>query len=80
VITDDPVLRGQEAERLLNSELLNEAFEKAEQAIISEWRSSQNPVVREQCHARVNAIDDLKRQLRIVLAAGEVAQRKPRKS
>lgn len=67
--------RGERAKRLMNDELLVEAFEGVESYYMGAWRGSAGHDVdmRERAHIAVNLLDDLKRHLTRVVVEGVAA-------
>jgi len=67
--------RGERAKRLMNDELLVEAFEAVEAYYMGAWRGSAalDVEMRERAHISVNLLDDLKRHLTRVAIEGVAA-------
>ena len=61
------------AKNFLDDPVVQEAFVQAEQAFMKEWRSETDRDRRDLAWAKVQGIDEVKRQLRIHISSGEHA-------
>jgi len=74
--TQNPIARGEHAKRLLEDELLNEAFEEVERDIFDEWRktnSTQHSERAELFHT-LKGLERLKARLQAILDDALVAK------
>jgi hypothetical protein len=74
--TQNPIARGEHAKRLLEDELLNEAFEEVERDIFDEWRktnSTQHSERAELFHT-LKGLERLKGRLQAILDDALVAK------
>lgn len=62
-MSDDPVMDGREAERLLTDPILRKVFGQLEATYVAQWKMADTPAKREQFHACVKAIGDIRGQL-----------------
>lgn len=67
------IARAEEARRLLNGPIFEEAFEEARTIFVDEWIGAQGAVEREACHAKVIGLIEVQRQLRGIISRGEYA-------
>lgn len=67
----DVILKGQKAKDILESDVFREAVQTAEDAITQEWREGKSPTDRESAHAKLRALTEVVRQLRIMMGQGE---------
>ena len=77
------VSRAEIAKRFLDDPVVQEAFVKAEAAFVSEWRNATDVDRRELAWAKVQGIDEVKRQLRIHISTGDhalIAEQRQRQS
>ena len=71
------IARAEEANRLLNGPIMQEAFAEAEALFIREWKEAETPARREICWAKVAGLDEVRRHLRRVKSQGEHASLSP---
>ncbi len=62
-----------QAAHLLDGSLFAESMAKLEASIIQQWRDAKTVQEREECHARINALDSFKADMRDVITTGEIA-------
>ena len=65
--------RAQEAHRLLNSPVFDEAVAATRALFVREWRSADTVAKREMCWAKEVGLDEVARQLKRMVSQGEVA-------
>ncbi len=70
---EQEVLRGLRAGELLDNELLVEAFQSAEDHAVSDWIAAEDPHVREKAWHRVHALNEVRAELRRIVADGQYA-------
>lgn len=73
-----PVEVGREVQAFLDSEPIRAAFAKIEEDAFETWRSSNDPQMRDTIWHRIRALDDLKKQLKILVDRGTWALAKQR--
>ena len=74
-LTDEQlVLRGKEADRILNDPLLDAAFDALEQAYLNAWKLEEDPAARGTLWVKSRVLDDLKKELQTYAVRGTVAQ------
>jgi hypothetical protein len=66
------IQRSEEAQRLLENDLLQEAFEMADADFVEEWRGATNPEKRDAAWYKVQALNAVQDQLERIVAQGEV--------
>lgn len=73
---NEKVQRGEEAKRLLESQLLNEAFETLEQEYTQAWKQTKasDEAARETLWMAINQLSKVKSQLHSVIQTGKVAR------
>lgn len=71
---NDAARRAEEAERILESPVFQEAFATLEIELMNVWRNSEVDDVhlRERLHVAINLLDGLKNEIRIAVENGEV--------
>lgn len=69
----DPIAKGEIARRLLEDPVMEEAYDRAEQMFYKEWRSAEDITRREMSWAKVQALDEVRKQLRTILSQGQHA-------
>lgn len=79
-MSDDVVLLGEQAERLLRDEVFNTAITRLEATYIQRWREAETRDTRESYHARISVLADLQTEIRKLVGNGQMesAQRKLR--
>lgn len=65
--------RAVQAAHLLDGSLFAESMGKLEASLIQQWRDAKTVQEREECHARILAIDSFKADMRDVITTGEIA-------
>lgn len=72
---DQQAQRGQQAERILADEIFTGAIAKVEQRYLDDWRTSHPEEVakREKAYLMLRALGDVLKELRVVIAGGQVA-------
>lgn len=70
----EQIARGDAAAALLGNHVLQAAFEEAERNILEKWRDGKTPEEREAQHAKIHAMDELRRVLEIFVDRGEHAR------
>jgi hypothetical protein len=65
--------RAIQAAHLLEDGLFAESMAKLEASLIQQWRDAKTVQEREECHARILAIDSFKADMRDVIVTGEIA-------
>lgn len=68
---DEIVQRARQADALLKSEILQEAFERAEEAFTRAMVRAETPERREAEAAKIQALAEVKRALRTLVGRGE---------
>lgn len=70
------ISRGQQAERLMDNKLLNEAFDKIERDIFQRWSESTGADVaqRERCHDTFQLLKLLKQEIAAIVQTGRDAR------
>jgi ATP-dependent protease HslVU (ClpYQ) ATPase subunit len=72
--TDEEALqRRDHAKRLMDDEILQEAFELAEEQTVADWKQSEEVGQREAAHAQIVALEKVQRELRTIISNGEHA-------
>lgn len=77
------VSKAQVAKSFLDDPVVQEAFAQAEQDFIREWRSETDRDRRDLAWAKVQGLDEVKRQLRIKIQSGDhalIVEQRERKS
>jgi hypothetical protein len=69
----DKLERATQATHLLDGSLFAESMAKLEASLIQQWRDAKTVQEREECHARILAIDSFKADMRDVITTGEIA-------
>ena len=72
---DRDIRDGEKVEQFLKHEAVLRAFARVEQKYIDAWRKAETRDTREQYHARLTAVDDVKTQLHATIGNGQVAAR-----
>ena len=72
---EEKISRGHQAERLLNDEILVEAFNALEMLYVSQWRRSETPEGRENVFHCLRALDRLRAHLRSQVTTGNVTKK-----
>lgn len=67
---DDVVKAGKAAERLLDSDVFQQAVDQADERYVSEWRLAETTEERERTHAKQAALRDVIRELETIRDAG----------
>lgn len=79
----DTIRDAQRIEYFLKEPVVQGAFAAIEESVIEEWRKAQAPDARESCWRQLQALDQLRRQLKIVvdrgIHAGAVERREERR-
>lgn len=70
----DSILIGEEASRLLASEIVRQAFDNLERKYIEDWKSSKDPAERETHFYRVEALTGLKAAINELAFSGRIDQ------
>lgn len=65
--------RGQEAKRILESEVFKSACHAADEKIITAWKRGETPAAREDAFYRFAGLKDFITELKITMGRGEVA-------
>jgi hypothetical protein len=65
------VRRAEIAQQLLTDPVMKDAFAAAEAAFTKEWREASDVTRRELAWAKVQGLEEVKRQLRVVINEGE---------
>lgn len=75
----EAIARGEEAMRLLSGPVFAEAFDAAIDLFVEEWRKSkpEETSKRELAWAKLQGLDEVRRQLRRIISQGEYASRQP---
>jgi len=68
------IARQAQAEALQRNELLNESFDGLIAAYTKVWRNSTDMDERERCWHRVQALDEVRQRLFMIISSGKVAQ------
>lgn len=73
---NEKVHRGEEAKRLLENQLLNEAFDTLEQEYTQVWKQTKasDEVAREKLWMAINQLSKVKMELHSVIQTGKVAK------
>lgn len=76
----DVIARGQHAQRLLDDELLQEAFAHVSTRIVMEWQGTgpADSATRESLWARLRALDEVQTSLRTFVQDAEIAMHERR--
>lgn len=69
---DEVALRAKEARRVLDSPVFRDALEAAERNYIQAWKHARTPFEREAAHAKVSVLDDVAKELRAIIARGDM--------
>lgn len=64
---------GQRMKVLVEDPVFVRAQETLRKRLFDEWKAAPSPVVREECWLKQHALDELVRELRIVIGSGELA-------
>jgi predicted TPR repeat methyltransferase len=77
---DEKVVRGNRAQRLLDDDMLAEAFAKLEQEYVTQWRNTEfrDQDARERLWWAARVVAKVREHLLIVAKNGEIAQRELR--
>ena len=67
--------RAAQAEALQRNELLAESFDGLTAAYTKAWRNSNDLDERERCWHRVQALDEVRQRLAMIVSGGKVAQK-----
>lgn len=70
------ILRGQRAKALLEDDMLRGAFTSAREKFTRQWEKAETVEARERCHALISALEEVEGQLRKVMDAGTLEQRR----
>lgn len=70
--SDEVERRAKEARRVLESDVFREALETAERNYIQAWKVARTPLEREAAHAKVSVLDDVAKELRAIIARGDM--------
>ena len=73
----NPVARAEEAKRLLEGEVFADAFAQVEAKFVREWKEAQEQPRRELAWAKVQGLEEIQRQLSIIISRGEYASLMP---
>ncbi len=66
-LDDDARVRiADEVVRIMRTDAMKVAFAKAESTFIGQWRNGQTVDIREQAHAKLSALEEVRRQLQII--------------
>jgi len=68
------IARQAQAEALQRNELLNESFDGLIAAYTKVWRNSTDMDERERCWHRVQALDEVRQRLFMIISSGKIAQ------
>ena len=71
------VARGEEASRVLNSEVFNQAFADVRAALVKTWESlpTSDAENARDIHRRLKCLDDVKKALKYHISTGNMAQK-----
>lgn len=75
---DTRVRMADEVKRTMQTQAMIEAFRRAEATCISEWRNGKTTEDREKAHAKLAALEELKRQLQAMQDDGQIIRAKRR--
>lgn len=71
---EETIRRGQVARRLLSDPIMSEAFERADQLFVEEWRNATTPADREVAWSKVTALEEVQRVLQQIASNGELLE------
>lgn len=75
--SQEDILKAQEAETILNSDVLKEAFEQLKEQYISLWLQSNSPDekhLREAFHKSASLLPEIEKHLRIFIEKGKLTK------
>jgi hypothetical protein len=77
VSAEEDIARAEEAERVLNSKILKDAFAAAEERICNLWKATEPPEAqaREEYYQQINGIRLLRRALTTYVGRGKFAEK-----
>jgi hypothetical protein len=68
----DKIARSIEAQRVLDSELTKEAFDRLEEEYLKAWRNGRTVEQREDAHRYMTLVDKFRRHFRSVVTTGDI--------
>jgi hypothetical protein len=71
---EEAARRGQEASRMLESDVFKDAVAFAERELVKEWLETPNADVQRMCWAKVHALKEVKLALLRIVSDGDVAK------
>lgn len=74
---EQKVIRAEEASRILNSEIFNQAFDDVRAALLKTWEElpTAEEKVAQEIHMRIKCLADVKKALRHHIESGKMAER-----
>lgn len=73
---EQQVAMGYRARALLDDEVVEQAFERAERNILQAWKNAVDRDHRESCWAMIHVVGEVRKQIRIIADDGEIARKR----